>query len=63
MIERPLVLLSFTDTAIAYLRLKRLEPGQSGDPEVGLSVRYQACDERLCYPPKRVKLTVALRLE
>ena len=62
-IERPLVLLSFTDTAIAYLHLQRIEQGPSGDPQVGLTVRYQACDERVCYPPKRVRLTVPLQLE
>jgi DsbC/DsbD-like thiol-disulfide interchange protein len=56
----PVLLLAYTDTAVAQLRL-RLESDQPAEgTSVALRVRYQACDERVCYPPKTVGLVVPL---
>ena len=58
----PLELLSFVETAIAYVSLD-LSPDQSvGDAVVELSSGYQACDDRLCYPPQTVNLSIPLRI-
>ena len=58
----PLELLSYVDAAIAYLSLD-LSPDQPlGEFEVGLSAGYQACDDRLCYPPQTVRLGIPLRV-
>lgn len=59
----PVELLSYADTAVAYVPLELdpdLPPGER--LEVGLSVRLQSCDERICYPPKTASLTVPLQV-
>lgn len=56
-------LLSYTETVVAHVRV-RLSPEQPPGPASAiLSVRYQACDEFVCYPPKSVKVTVGFRVE
>jgi thiol:disulfide interchange protein DsbD len=53
-------LLSFVETAIAYVPID-LSPSQAvGDLSIELSAGYQACDDRLCYPPQTVDLTVPI---
>ncbi|KPK80969.1 MAG: hypothetical protein AMS25_08255 [Gemmatimonas sp. SM23_52] len=56
----PVLLLAYMDTVIAQLRL-RLESDQPAErTSVGLRVRYQACDQRVCYPPRTVGVQVPL---
>ena len=58
----PIELLSFVETAIAYASFD-LSPDQPlGDVSVELSAGYQACDDRLCYPPQTVDLSVSLQV-
>ncbi len=58
----PIELLSFVDTAIAYVSMD-LSPNQPlGDLTVELVAGYQACDDRQCYPPEFENLRVPLRV-
>ena len=56
----PVELLSLTDTAIAYLPVTVSPDRKPGKAELAVEVHYQACDERVCYPPRRVRRTVEL---
>lgn len=58
----PVELLSFVDTAVAYVPVEVAPDRDPGPLRVGLQVRLQSCDERICYPPKTVELTVPLRV-
>ena len=59
---RPVDLLSYVDTAVAFLPIQ-LDPNQAlGEAAVEIRVRYQSCDERVCYPPKTVDLSVSFRV-
>jgi hypothetical protein len=44
------------------LGLRTAADTPAGEQRVQLRVRYQACDERVCYPPKTVNLSVPFRL-
>jgi len=56
----PVLLLAYKDTVVAQLRL-RLESDQRAQrTSVGLRVRYQACDERICYPLRTVDVLAPL---
>ncbi len=56
----PVLLLAYTDTTVAQVRL-RLESDQPAEgANVGLRVRFQACDQRVCYPPRTVDVLVPL---
>jgi thiol:disulfide interchange protein len=58
----PLELLSFVETTIAYAPLD-LSPDQpTGEVVVELSAGYQACDDRLCYPPETVNFSIPLQV-
>lgn len=57
---RPLKVLAYADTSVVYVPLQ-LAPGQPpGELDIGLSVRYQACNETICYFPKTRRLDVHL---
>jgi len=56
----PIELLSYVDDAIAYVPID-ISPSQPlGEFSVELSAGYQSCDDRLCYPPQSVQLTIPL---
>jgi thiol:disulfide interchange protein DsbD len=58
----PIELLSFIDAAIAYVPVD-LSPTQPlGEAHVELKAGYQACDDRLCYPPQTVDLRVPIEV-
>jgi len=58
----PLDLLSFVDTAVAYVAID-LPPDQPVGPfVVQLTAGYQACDDRICYPPRSIDLEVPLEV-
>ncbi len=58
----PIELLSFVDETIAYVPVD-LSPTQPlGEFAVQLRAGYQACDDRLCYPPQTVELNVPLQV-
>jgi hypothetical protein len=61
--RRPVELLSYVDTTVAYVRLRLPGDGQLGDANVEIRVRHQSCDERFCYPPRTVTLSVPFRVE
>nr|NIN71488.1 hypothetical protein [Gemmatimonadota bacterium]NIO31171.1 hypothetical protein [Gemmatimonadota bacterium] len=56
----PVELVSYAGTAVAYLPLQVAGDAEPGEAAVELAVRYQACDDRYCYPPRTVPLTVPL---
>ena len=58
----PIELLSFVDAAIAYVSLDLAPTQPLGELSVALNAGYQACDDRLCYPPQTVNLTVPLQV-
>ncbi len=57
---RPVKLLSYTDTAVAHVRLRFPADAPAGELVVELRVRYQSCDERVCYPPRTKVLSVPI---
>ncbi|MFC1639401.1 cytochrome c biogenesis protein CcdA [Gemmatimonadota bacterium] len=58
----PLELLSYVEQSIAYASID-LSPDQTiGAALVELSAGYQACDDRLCYPPQTVNLSIPLQV-
>ncbi len=59
----PTALLSYTGSALIGVRLRVLPDTQEGRATVVLTVRFQACDARLCYPPQRVETAVRFRVE
>ena len=58
--RRPVELLSYIDTAVAYVPLQLDQYQPLGETTVELRVRYQVCDESVCYPPETVDLSVPL---
>lgn len=58
----PVELLSLVDTAVAYVPVEVAPDREPGPLRIGLQVRLQSCDERICYPPKTEELTVAFRV-
>jgi hypothetical protein len=61
--RRPVELLSYVDTTVAHVRLRLSFDAPLGDSIVEIRVRRQSCDERFCYPPRTVTLTVPFRIE
>jgi thiol:disulfide interchange protein DsbD len=59
---RPVDLLAYTGETVAYVPVTLAAEQPEGPADIGLAVRYQACDERLCYPPRDVVLTVPVRV-
>lgn len=55
----PLDLLSFTDTTVARL-VFRLPDDEPRGKSLELAVRFQSCDERYCYPPRREVVSVPI---
>jgi len=50
----------YEDTVEITVRLQRaLANGQPDSSPLTLSVRYQACNDQICLPPRTVKLTAA----
>jgi thiol:disulfide interchange protein DsbD len=60
--RRPVELLSYVDAAVAHIRLRLSSQASPGDASVELRVRYQSCDERICYPPRTVEVVVPLKI-
>lgn len=58
----PVDLLSYVDTAVAYVPLDLAADQPLGTTVVELSVRYQACDETYCYFPKTETLEVPFQI-
>jgi thiol:disulfide interchange protein DsbD len=56
-------LLSYVGDATARLRVELAQDQPAGQAEVALEVRYQACDERVCYPPRTAELMVSFEVE
>jgi len=56
----PIQLLSFVDRATAYVPIDLPPTQQLGEFSLELSAGYQACDDRLCYPPQTVALSVPI---
>jgi thiol:disulfide interchange protein DsbD len=60
--DAPVDLLSYVGTSVAFLPLQ-LDPEQPiGQATVTLSVRFQSCDDRICYPPRTVELAIPLEV-
>jgi hypothetical protein len=62
-VGEPTALLSYTGLALISVRLRVPPDTPEGRATVVLTVRFQACDARLCYPPQRVETTVRFRVE
>jgi DsbC/DsbD-like thiol-disulfide interchange protein len=61
-IRDPVELPAYAGEAVVRLGLRTAADTPAGEQRVQLRVRYQACDERVCYPPKTVNLSVPFRL-
>lgn len=61
-IRDPVELLAYAGQAVVRLVVRTAADTPDGERRVELRVRYQACDERVCYPPKTVKLSVPFGL-
>jgi DsbC/DsbD-like thiol-disulfide interchange protein len=61
--RRPVELLSYIDTAVAHVRLQLSDDATLGPANLEIRVRHQSCDERFCYPPRTVTLSVPFRIE
>jgi hypothetical protein len=61
--RRPVELLSYADTAVAHVRLQLPRDAPLGQANVEIRVRHQSCDERFCYPPRTVALSIPFRIE
>ncbi len=59
---RPVDLLSYVGETVAYVPVTLAPEQPEGTIAIGLRVSYQSCDERVCYPPREVALTVSLRV-
>jgi len=59
---RPIDLLSYVGEAIAYVPLDVDADAPLGPGEVALEVRWQSCDDLICYFPKTEILTLALEV-
>ncbi len=58
----PTALLSYTGSALIGVRLRLPRDMPEGRATVVLTVRFQACDARLCYRPQRVETAVRFRV-
>ncbi len=56
----PVALPSYVGNAVAYVPFRLADSLAPGRIEIGLRVRYQACDPRICYFPVTAALTVPL---
>lgn len=61
-IRDPVQLLAYAGEAVVRLVVQTAADMLDGERRVELRVRYQACDERVCYPPKTVNLSVPFGL-
>jgi thiol:disulfide interchange protein DsbD len=61
-IRDPVELLVYAGEAVVRLDVRFATGTPDGAHSVELRVRYQACDERVCYPPKTVSLSVPFSL-
>lgn len=59
----PTALLSYTGSALIGVRLRVPPDMQEGRTTVVLTVRFQACDARLCYRPQNADAAVRFRIE
>lgn len=57
---RPLKVLAYAGTSVVYVPLQLAPSQPTGALDIGLSVRYQACNETICYFPKTRRLDVHL---
>ncbi len=60
--REPVKLLAYAGDAVARVVVRLTEDMPAGEHSIELRVRYQACDERICYPPKTVKVSVPFSL-
>lgn len=58
----PVELLAYAGEAVVQLVVRTAADTPDGGQTIPLRVRYQACDERICYAPRTVKLTVPFNL-
>lgn len=58
----PVELLAYAGEAVVQLVVRTAADTTEGGQTMPLRVRYQACDERVCYPPRTVKLTVSFNV-
>ncbi len=61
--RRPVELMSYVDTAVAHVRLRLSGDAPLGEANLEIRVRRQSCDNRYCYPPRTVTLSVPFRIE
>lgn len=61
-IRDPVELLAYAGQAVVRLIVRTASNTPDGEQRVELRVRYQVCDERVCYPPKTVNLRVPFSL-
>lgn len=61
--RRPVELQSYVNTTVAHVRLRLPGDAPLGDANVEIKLRYQSCDERFCYPPRTITLSVPFRIE
>lgn len=61
-VRDPVELLAYAGETIVRLVVRTAADAPEGEERVGLRVRYQACDERVCYPPKTVVLSIPYNL-
>jgi hypothetical protein len=58
----PVQVLSYAGTVVARLLLRLPPAASTRRTTVVLRVRYQACDERVCYPPAEQDVTVRFQI-
>lgn len=58
----PVELPAYAGEAVVRLVVRTAADTPEGKRRIELRVRYQACDERVCYPPKTVELSVPFNL-
>ncbi len=56
--DEPVDLLSYVGTSVAFIPLNLAPDQPLGPTRVELRVQYQSCDDRICYPPQTVFLTI-----
>ena len=61
-IRDPVELLAYAGEAVVRMVVRTAADTPDGERRIELRVRYQACDERVCYPPKTVNLIVSFGL-
>jgi hypothetical protein len=59
----PVSLLSYAGTATARVLLRVASDAPTGRVTAGFRVRYQACDERVCYRPEDKTVAVRFRVD